>query len=105
MSKLDIEQPVIAIFRLRTGFENQELLCCLLAQQAIFEPKLIVFDFDLLYSWKANSVEVSAQRFFLVVPKDDSMLLEEFDEGLLNFGFGILDFGFHRLILKLQSDL
>jgi hypothetical protein len=91
MSKLDIEQPVIAIFRLRTGFENQELLCCLLAQQAIFEPKLIVCDFDLLYSWKANRVEVSAQGFFLVVPKDYAMLFEETFQGILDFRFWIFD--------------
>jgi hypothetical protein len=43
---------IIAIFRLRTGFEHQELLRRPLAKQAVLEPELVIGNLDLLTSGK-----------------------------------------------------
>ena len=91
MSQQDIQQPVLQIVWPRSFVIHQKLLLRLFPQHAVLQHELIVLDFDPFDTIQLDRFKILPQRFLIVIPKDDPMLLK-------HAGQDIVDLAFHRSI-------
>jgi hypothetical protein len=86
LSQLNIQQPVIQIVGRPTCEIVQELFLGFLSQDAVFDGKLVVGEFNGCDTWQQQELEFSAQFAFGIVPKEGAVFFEESIERGLHTG-------------------
>ena len=85
--QLHVQQPVVQRLRLRTVFEQQEVLVRLFPQHAVFQLEFVLVDLDLFDTIQLDAFKVFAQFLFIVVPEHDAVLLEQVSQCFGNLEF------------------
>ena len=74
--KLQIQQPVLGIFGCRAIVKHKKPRVGLLPQHAVFQPELVVRDFDFGDPRQIHSFKRLAHVAVRIIPKDDPVIVE-----------------------------